>query len=196
MPGNVLQSTGMGLGAGPWRPSAGCGRRVLRDVDLRDVLTREGRICGGRHGQRGTRGQDREVSRDGSPDEPGQATFAGRVPHRQADYRPRLAPRLQAASADNGEGVHARRPGIGGSHVIGEAGGGGWIRTNVGGRQRIYSPSPLATRAPLRSEAGGLMRNGGWCQCPVVGGGGLAVGGCGRCREILQVAAGSGSVSR
>jgi hypothetical protein len=29
-------------------------------------------------------------------------------------------------------------------------GGGGWIRTNVGVRQRIYSPSPLATRAPLR----------------------------------------------
>jgi hypothetical protein len=28
-------------------------------------------------------------------------------------------------------------------------GGGGWIRTNVGVRQRIYSPSPLATRAPL-----------------------------------------------
>lgn len=32
-------------------------------------------------------------------------------------------------------------------------GGGGWIRTNVGVRQRIYSPSPLATRAPLRAEA-------------------------------------------
>ena len=28
-------------------------------------------------------------------------------------------------------------------------GGGGWIRTNVGVRQRVYSPSPLATRAPL-----------------------------------------------
>src|SRR3712207_5725248 len=28
--------------------------------------------------------------------------------------------------------------------------GGGWIRTNVGASQRIYSPSPLATRAPLR----------------------------------------------
>ena len=32
------------------------------------------------------------------------------------------------------------------------AGGGGWIRTNVGVRQRIYSPSPLASRAPLRAE--------------------------------------------
>jgi hypothetical protein len=31
----------------------------------------------------------------------------------------------------------------------GLTGGGGWIRTNVGARQRIYSPSPLATRAPL-----------------------------------------------
>src|SRR3546814_11603110 len=31
-----------------------------------------------------------------------------------------------------------------------EIGGGGWIRTNVGVRQRIYSPPPLATRAPLR----------------------------------------------
>jgi hypothetical protein len=28
-------------------------------------------------------------------------------------------------------------------------GGGSWIRTNVGVRQRVYSPSPLATRAPL-----------------------------------------------
>ena len=28
-------------------------------------------------------------------------------------------------------------------------GGGGWIRTNVGVSQRVYSPSPLATRAPL-----------------------------------------------
>lgn len=29
-------------------------------------------------------------------------------------------------------------------------GGEGWIRTNVDVRQRIYSPPPLATRAPLR----------------------------------------------
>ena len=28
-----------------------------------------------------------------------------------------------------------------------EIGGGGWIRTNVGVRQRIYSPPPLTTRA-------------------------------------------------
>ena len=28
-------------------------------------------------------------------------------------------------------------------------GGGSWIRTNVDVRQRVYSPSPLATRAPL-----------------------------------------------
>src|SRR5437762_1185517 len=38
--------------------------------------------------------------------------------------------------------------------VIDDIGGGGWIRTNVGVRQRIYSPSPLATRAPLRPAAG------------------------------------------
>ena len=31
-------------------------------------------------------------------------------------------------------------------------GGGGWIRTNVDVRQRVYSPSPLATRALLRME--------------------------------------------
>ena len=31
-------------------------------------------------------------------------------------------------------------------------GGGSWIRTNVGVRQRVYSPSPLATRAPLLSR--------------------------------------------
>lgn len=31
-------------------------------------------------------------------------------------------------------------------------GGGGWIRTNVDVRQRIYSPPPLATRAPLRNQ--------------------------------------------
>ena len=31
-------------------------------------------------------------------------------------------------------------------------GGGGWIRTNVGVRQQIYSLPPLATRAPLREE--------------------------------------------
>ncbi len=37
------------------------------------------------------------------------------------------------------------------------AGGGGWIRTNVGVRQRIYSPSPLATRAPLRGGGLGLL---------------------------------------
>ena len=51
-------------------------------------------------------------------------------------------------------------------------GGGGWIRTNVGARQRIYSPSPLATRAPLRRSArskpsaggDGLLPFGGPCQ--------------------------------
>jgi hypothetical protein len=31
-------------------------------------------------------------------------------------------------------------------------GGGGWIRTNVGVSQQIYSLPPLATRAPLREE--------------------------------------------
>jgi hypothetical protein len=30
--------------------------------------------------------------------------------------------------------------------------GPGWIRTSVGSRQWIYSPSPLATRAPTRSN--------------------------------------------
>ncbi len=39
-------------------------------------------------------------------------------------------------------------------------GGGGWIRTNVGVRQRIYSPPPLATRAPLQTgqEAAAILR--------------------------------------
>ncbi len=32
------------------------------------------------------------------------------------------------------------------------SGGGGWIRTNVGVSQQIYSLPPLATRAPLRRE--------------------------------------------
>ncbi|SIT49808.1 hypothetical protein BN2475_1850002 [Paraburkholderia ribeironis] len=32
------------------------------------------------------------------------------------------------------------------------SGGGGWIRTNVGISQQIYSLPPLATRAPLRRE--------------------------------------------
>src|SRR5579872_5412263 len=40
-------------------------------------------------------------------------------------------------------------------------GGGGWIRTNVGVRQRIYSPSPLATRAPLRTAAAHIRQMGG-----------------------------------
>jgi hypothetical protein len=38
--------------------------------------------------------------------------------------------------------------------VITSFGGGGWIRTNVGVRQQIYSLPPLATRAPLQP---GLM---------------------------------------
>ena len=33
-----------------------------------------------------------------------------------------------------------------------DAGGGGWIRTNVGVSQQIYSLPPLTTRAPLRGE--------------------------------------------
>ena len=32
------------------------------------------------------------------------------------------------------------------------SGGGGWIRTNVGVSQQIYSLPPLATRAPLHKE--------------------------------------------
>lgn len=48
----------------------------------------------------------------------------------------------------------ARRP-QGPQQIFEKAdGGGGWIRTNVGVRQRIYSPSPLATRAPLRWRRG------------------------------------------
>jgi hypothetical protein len=43
-------------------------------------------------------------------------------------------------------------------------GGGGWIRTNVGARQRIYSPPPLATRAPLRTGKRGLKPNPCPCQ--------------------------------
>ena len=35
---------------------------------------------------------------------------------------------------------------------IRNVGGGGWIRTNVGVSQQIYSLPPLATRAPLRNE--------------------------------------------
>ena len=42
-------------------------------------------------------------------------------------------------------------------------GGGSWIRTNVGVRQRVYSPSPLATRAPLQAPFANIrllrMRN-------------------------------------
>ena len=37
-------------------------------------------------------------------------------------------------------------------------GGGGWIRTNVGVSQQIYSLPPLATRAPLRSEPQSVAR--------------------------------------
>src|SRR5437763_14372025 len=42
-------------------------------------------------------------------------------------------------------------------HITGtnplRGGGGGWIRTNVGVSQQIYSLPPLATRAPLRRTA-------------------------------------------
>jgi hypothetical protein len=41
-------------------------------------------------------------------------------------------------------------------------GGGGWIRTNVGVSQQIYSLPPLATRAPLRSEPQSLARQVWW----------------------------------
>lgn len=41
------------------------------------------------------------------------------------------------------------------SSFSGKNGGRGWIRTNVGVRQRIYSPPPLATRAPFRVGKGG-----------------------------------------
>jgi hypothetical protein len=44
-------------------------------------------------------------------------------------------------------------------------GGGGWIRTNVGVRQRIYSPSPLATRAPLRPAGAPLLFTGAAHYC-------------------------------
>lgn len=36
--------------------------------------------------------------------------------------------------------------------LLPHSGGGGWIRTNVGVSQQIYSLPPLATRAPLRRE--------------------------------------------
>src|ERR1700749_3518186 len=36
--------------------------------------------------------------------------------------------------------------------LLQNSGGGGWIRTNVGVSQQIYSLPPLATRAPLRRE--------------------------------------------
>ena len=38
------------------------------------------------------------------------------------------------------------------------SGGGGWIRTNVGVSQQIYSLPPLATRAPLREEPAIMWR--------------------------------------
>ena len=44
-----------------------------------------------------------------------------------------------------------------------ENGGRGWIRTSVGARQRIYSPSPLATRAPFHVAAS-MQRNRAGCQ--------------------------------
>ena len=42
----------------------------------------------------------------------------------------------------------------------GLTGGGGWIRTNVGVSQQIYSLPPLATRAPLREEPQTIPRRG------------------------------------
>lgn len=38
------------------------------------------------------------------------------------------------------------------SGVVRTSNGPGWIRTNVGLRQRVYSPLPLATRAPTLSN--------------------------------------------
>src|ERR1700722_4918809 len=55
-------------------------------------------------------------------------------------------------------------------------GGGGWVRTNVGARQRIYSPPPLATRAPLRTGKRGLKPNPHPCQRGRLGGGFLPAG--------------------
>src|SRR5690606_31105633 len=46
-------------------------------------------------------------------------------------------------------------------------GGGGWIRTNVGVSQQIYSLPPLATRAPLQGTANYGPR-GNRCQTEVV----------------------------
>ena len=40
----------------------------------------------------------------------------------------------------------------GSHHKTHSVGGGGWIRTNVGVSQQIYSLPPLATRAPLHAE--------------------------------------------
>ena len=45
-------------------------------------------------------------------------------------------------------------------------GGGGWIRTNVGVSQQIYSLPPLATRAPLRGEPTILKASGRFVNCP------------------------------
>ena len=45
-----------------------------------------------------------------------------------------------------------------------DPGGGGWIRTNVGVSQQIYSLPPLATRAPLHAGKPGLKPNPPPCQ--------------------------------
>src|SRR5213594_2246938 len=43
-----------------------------------------------------------------------------------------------------------------------QLGGGGWIRTNVGAGQQIYSLPPLAARAPLRRNLKLCEFSGGW----------------------------------
>ena len=46
------------------------------------------------------------------------------------------------------------------------SGGEGWIRTNVGVSQQIYSLPPLATRAPLRGRGGIMPLPTRHCQMP------------------------------
>ncbi len=52
------------------------------------------------------------------------------------------------ATTDLSHAANPRLPPVSGM----TSGGGGWIRTNVGVSQQIYSLPPLATRAPLREE--------------------------------------------
>ena len=71
-----------------------------------------------------------------------------------------------------------------------KSGGGGWIRTNVGVSQQIYSLPPLATRAPLQGTANYGRRHAD-CQFP-----GRAGSGSLRFRRCYKLTAESGTSVR